>query len=75
MGVASVEAWRTDSKLVRVFLLGGLEKIKNYREIKNIVPYLIGGGGGGGGCLAAGGRDEGREPAPGVGERSRMLEG
>ena len=42
---------------------------------QDVIPYLMGGGGGGGGCLAAGGRDEGREPVPGVGERSRMFEG
>ena len=42
---------------------------------QDVISYLMGGGGGGGGCLAAGGRDEGREPVPGVGERSRIFEG
>ena len=35
MEVASVEECETNSKLARVFLLGGLEEIKNYRKIES----------------------------------------
>jgi hypothetical protein len=70
-----VEERRADSKLAWELLLGGLRKVEMGHYKRELMPYLIGGGGAGGGCLAAGGRDEGREPVPGVGERSRIFEG